>query len=361
MPSRANATPSPGRRKAFFEINGAVSPESASKPTATRRREGDSSKPNSNATTVEMVELARVDARTASRENLVKSPVRSSQLTDYEREREVRGRRDGMIRIQSRRRGQTDEARRRTKQARVRRNNELLATLKVRESKDALEKSGVEAKDSKRKRREKREETPAEPTRRSARMRGESSKGRWVEIGEDDKPKGEVDEALECHLTCDEYCAMHGLEPGPKMVGGFRGWVEETERIRLGIAENANKAWELNGGGSGDRRPGKGEQARDHARRMLYKNPNAYFYRHTGGEEQRNGDWDEGEIERFVEVAKQYGCGDKWGLFASYIPGRVGYQCSAAYRHVIIPRGLLRDDSWRLTPSGEAIFAGRNK
>ena len=157
----------------------------------------------------------------------------------------------------------------------MRRNNELLASLKVRESKDALEKSGVEAKDSKRKRREKREETPAEPTRRSARMRGESSKGRWVEIGEDDKPKGEVDEALECHLTCDEYCAMHGLEPGPKMVGGFHGWVEETERIRLGIAENANKAWELNGGGSGDRRPGKGERARDHARRMVCTTPNA--------------------------------------------------------------------------------------
>ena len=153
MPSRANATASPGRRKAFFEINGAVPPESASKPTATRRLEGDSSKPNSNATSVETVELARVDARATSRENLVKSPVRSSQLTDYEREREVRGRRDGMIRIQSRRRGQTDEARRRTKQARVRRNNELLATLKVRESKDALEKSagrgeGLEAKET---------------------------------------------------------------------------------------------------------------------------------------------------------------------------------------------------------------------
>ena len=34
----------------------------------------------------------------------------------------------------------------------------------------------------------------------------------------------------------------------------------------------------------------------------------------------------------------QHGCGDKWGLFASYIPHRVGYQCSAAYRHIIIPR-----------------------
>jgi len=34
----------------------------------------------------------------------------------------------------------------------------------------------------------------------------------------------------------------------------------------------------------------------------------------------------------------EHGCGDKWGLFASYIPHRVGYQCSAAYRHIIIPR-----------------------
>ena len=40
----------------------------------------------------------------------------------------------------------------------------------------------------------------------------------------------------------------------------------------------------------------------------------------------------------FPQVAMEHGCGDKWGLFASYIPHRVGYQCSAAYRHIIIPR-----------------------
>jgi hypothetical protein len=90
-------------------------------------------------------------------------------------------------------------------------------------------------------------------------------------------------------------------------------------------------------------------------------------------------------------VAVQHGCGDKWGLFASYIPHRVGYQCSAAYRHIIIPRvrrgaargwslrvaprtagcgalmrapaprcamqGLLRDNNFRMTASGEAIWA----
>ena len=74
---------------------------------------------------------------------------------------------------------------------------------------------------------------------------------------------------------------------------------------------------------------------------MIKKNPNCYFYRHNApGQDAWHGDWAEDEIQRFVEVAKEHGCGDKWGLFASYIPHRVGYQCSAAYRHVIIPRGL---------------------
>ena len=77
----------------------------------------------------------------------------------------------------------------------------------------------------------------------------------------------------------------------------------------------------------------------------------------------------------------EHGCGDKWGLFASYIPHRVGYQCSAAYRHIIIPRvrawfqpravaarsshahavntqGLLRDNHFLMTSGGEAVWAG---
>ncbi len=84
-----------------------------------------------------------------------------------------------------------------------------------------------------------------------------------------------------------------------------------------------------------------------------------------------------------AQVALQHGCGDKWGLFASHIPHRVGYQCSAAYRHIIIPKaraaraapccscagcvltltharqpqGLLRDNNFRMTASGEAIWA----
>ena len=95
---------------------------------------------------------------------------------------------------------------------------------------------------------------------------------------------------------------------------------------------------------------------------MLHKNPNAYFYRlNVPGEDTWHGEWSQEELDRFVEarparvlqshsscltphsppqaqVATTYGCGDKWGLFASYIPHRVGYQCSSAYRHLLIPR-----------------------
>lgn len=130
-------------------------------------------------------------------------------------------------------------------------------------------------------------------------------------------------------------------------------------RAAMGIAGSASEAWETNGGGKFDRKPSKGESAKEFARRMLKKNPNAYFYRHNvPGEDTWHGDWSEEEIAGFVEVAATHGCGDKWGLFASHIPHRVGYQCSAVYRHVIIPRGLLRDDNFKLTHGGEAQWCG---
>lgn len=56
------------------------------------------------------------------------------------------------------------------------------------------------------------------------------------------------------------------------------------------------------------------------------------------------------------QVAKKHGCGNKWGLFASYIPRRVGYQCSAAYRNIMLPRVrarvLLGGSSSLCVPSG---------
>jgi hypothetical protein len=70
----------------------------------------------------------------------------------------------------------------------------------------------------------------------------------------------------------------------------------------------------------------------------MHKNPNGFFYRHCEpGEEQLAGGWTEEEVSAFVAVAEKHGAGDKWGLFSSHIPGRVGYQCSAVYRQVLPP------------------------
>ena len=70
------------------------------------------------------------------------------------------------------------------------------------------------------------------------------------------------------------------------------------------------------------------------------------------------GDWSEDEHQLFLDTALKHGVGDKWGLFASYIPQRVGYQCSAYYREVIIPACLVLDSRFRLAPSGKAVFVG---
>ena len=95
---------------------------------------------------------------------------------------------------------------------------------------------------------------------------------------------------------------------------------------------------------------------------MMTVNPNAYFYRHNlPGEVNWTGGWSDTEIENFVNVAKQFGCGDKWGLFASHIPHRVGYACSQLYRNQIIPKGLLLDDNFRVDPYGEAVWVGRSR
>lgn len=46
------------------------------------------------------------------------------------------------------------------------------------------------------------------------------------------------------------------------------------------------------------------------------------------------GDWTEEEHDKFLDTARKYGVGDKWGLFASHVGTRVGYQCSAYYTQV---------------------------
>jgi hypothetical protein len=76
--------------------------------------------------------------------------------------------------------------------------------------------------------------------------------------------------------------------------GHFAGWVAPAVCTALGIAGNAAEAWAEHGGGAFDRKPPKGESAKEFARGMLKKNPNAYFYRHNmPGEDTWAGDWSE--------------------------------------------------------------------
>jgi len=160
--------------------------------------------------------------------------------------------------------------------------------------------------------------------------------------------------------SCEAWCDAAGLARGPKMDGRFRGWVAERACDALGIARTAEAHWSTNAGA--ETRPSGKESAKAFALRMMRVNPNAFFYRHNlPGEAARHGEWSQQEIDRFVAVATEHGAGDKWGLFASHIPGRVGYACSSLYRQHCIPNGLLMDDNFRVDERGEAVWVGRNR
>jgi hypothetical protein len=149
------------------------------------------------------------------------------------------------------------------------------------------------------------------------------------------------------------------VEPVVRDAGRYRGWVAPHLMEAYGIAPNASEAWR-----SPELQPTFAPRAVSSAKRdsskMLKKNPNAYFYRHVEpGLEQAFGDWSDDEHRCFVETMRKFGVGDKWGLFSTHVPRRVGYQCSSYYREVILPRGLAWDENWRITAAGEAVFVGR--
>ncbi|PIA14112.1 hypothetical protein COEREDRAFT_35664, partial [Coemansia reversa NRRL 1564] len=161
-----------------------------------------------------------------------------------------------------------------------------------------------------------------------------------------------------------------------RVTGHYSGWVEPETMARLGLRSNAAEAWESQGGGkftfkdplgTGKRLtkravPSGQSIAKYVASKLLKKNPNAYFYRHTEpGVEQWTGDWTEEERNIFLSVASEFGCGDKWGLFSTYIPHRVGYQCSNYYRQYVIPSGWIIDENYRIDSAGGAIYVGSHK
>ncbi|KAF9922376.1 hypothetical protein FBU30_007487 [Linnemannia zychae] len=160
--------------------------------------------------------------------------------------------------------------------------------------------------------------------------------------------------------------------------GHYHGWLDPGVIERYGFEKNAKEAWEANGGGSfsfkdplGAQGEGSGasrsknskrpkHEAKMVAKSLFKKNPNAFFYRHNEpGQEQWTGDWTAEEQEIFLRVAAEHGCGDKWGLFASHIPHRVGYQCSNFYRQVVLPEGLVFDPNYEYTSRGKPIYCGK--
>ncbi|KAI9323139.1 hypothetical protein BX666DRAFT_1883655 [Dichotomocladium elegans] len=173
-------------------------------------------------------------------------------------------------------------------------------------------------------------------------------------------------------LKADEYFDKETRDKAIRVDGHYSGWINPELIEKYQFEGSASEAWEKNGGGTfsfkdplgtGKKKSGARFNAKAVAQQMFKKNPNMYFYRHNEpGVEQWTGDWTEEEKSIFLEVARKHGCGDKWGLFASYIPHRVGYQCSNFYRSELLPSGLIFDVNYEYTPSGRPIYVGnRNR
>ncbi|KNB46762.1 hypothetical protein JH06_1410 [Blastocystis sp. subtype 4] len=135
--------------------------------------------------------------------------------------------------------------------------------------------------------------------------------------------------------------------------GTYHGWVDPEVAVRCGIDPDGSQVPEE----KSSKHRNSYESAKEYSRKCLKTNPNTYFYRHVEpNTEHWTGDWTQEEIRAFCTTAEKFGCGDKWGLFATYIPHRVGYQCSNFYRQYILPKGLVIDPHYTITSNGEAIF-----
>ncbi|KAI9287440.1 hypothetical protein BC943DRAFT_319793 [Umbelopsis sp. AD052] len=218
------------------------------------------------------------------------------------------------------------------------------------------------------------------PARKSTRLRGLPAPDMQVEVDKENhieitQQEESVDDDLWDGklLTADEYFNEDVKKNAIRTDGHFRGWLSEELMKKHGFEGNAADCWEKNGGGkfsykdplgTGKKSTGRSQRtsAKAVAHMMWKKNPNMYFYRHNEpGIEQWTGDWTEDEKSIFLNLAKEHGCGDKWGIFASYISHRVGYQCSNFYRSEIIPSGLIFDDNYQFTPSGRPVYVGAHR
>ncbi|KAI9279150.1 hypothetical protein BY458DRAFT_503309, partial [Sporodiniella umbellata] len=216
------------------------------------------------------------------------------------------------------------------------------------------------------------------PVRKSLRIKGEEPKDEIISdlnVADalEEKQSGSLLSDLNGQLlTADEYFDDKTKKDAIRVNGHFSSWVNPIIMQKHGIEASAGEAWEKNGGGtfsyadstgSGKKRKkGMVSNAKADALKMFKKNPNQYFYRlNEPGEEQWLHDWSEEEKLLFLDIVKQHGCGDKWGLFATYIPHRVGYQCSNFYRQVVLKNGLVFDPNYMYTAVGTPIYKGSHR
>ncbi len=97
-------------------------------------------------------------------------------------------------------------------------------------------------------------------------------------------------------------------------------------------------------------------QARIKAFKQIDKKPNAYYYRFNApGEKQGSGAWSQQEKDLFFKRLEEVGADGQWGIFSMAIPGRVGYQCSNFYRH-LIKTGEIVDPNYTIDEKGELRY-----
>ncbi|KAG0375412.1 hypothetical protein BGX24_009153 [Mortierella sp. AD032] len=157
-----------------------------------------------------------------------------------------------------------------------------------------------------------------------------------------DDIKGEHEDDMANLMSGDLFFDKATRERAIRVDGHYHGWLDPGVVERYGFERNAKDAWEANGGGS-----------------FSFKAPLG-VHTDAAGAEQWTGDWTTDEQEIFLTVAAKHGCGDKWGLFASHIPHRVGYQCSNFYRQVVLPEGLVFDPNYEYTSRGKPIYCGKH-
>ncbi|KAJ3280161.1 hypothetical protein HK104_000865 [Borealophlyctis nickersoniae] len=96
--------------------------------------------------------------------------------------------------------------------------------------------------------------------------------------------------------------------------------------------------------------------ARVRAYQQIESKPNSYYYRFNApGEKQRNGVWTKEERKLFFKRLEEMGADGQWGIFSMAIPGRVGYQCSNFYRH-LLKTGEIKDPNYLIDEKGNLSY-----